>query len=94
MACKVILAAVLVAFGNALNVDDPAMSRRVIFAKVASIMPLMPLAALAEFKQASDAAVYDRAQSRTMNIARVIERAKYHGPPSLLRPVDIDCHYR
>merc|ERR1719217_1374732 len=51
------------------------MSRRTVFAK-ASLAPLVPLAAFAELKQASDAEVYARADAGSLNSARVIQRAK------------------
>ena len=71
---RLIVAAALIASGDALNVVG--MSRRAAFAKAAALIPLVPLAAFAEYKQASDAEVYGRADAGKLNAARVIERAK------------------
>ena len=71
----VVRAAILFAVAGALKVES-AMSRRAAFAKVASLAPLVPLAAVADLKQASDAAVYERADKGVMDVARVLERAK------------------
>ena len=76
MLYKLIVAAALIASGDALNVPVAGMSRRAAFAKAAALIPLVPLAAFAEFKQASDADVYYRADAGKLNAARVIERAK------------------
>jgi hypothetical protein len=71
---RLIVAAALIASGDALNVVG--MSRRAAFAKAAALIPLVPLAAFAELKQASDAEVYERADEGKLNSARVVERAK------------------
>ena len=76
MLYKLIVAAALIASGDALNVPVAGMSRRAAFAKAAALIPLVPLAAFAELKQASDAEVYGRADAGKLNAARVIERAK------------------
>ena len=76
MLYKLIVAAALIASGDALNVPVAGMSRRAAFAKAAALIPLVPLAAFAELKQASDADVYARADAGKLNAARVIERAK------------------
>merc|ERR1719460_891470 len=60
----------------ALRVNPAGMSRRAAVNAAASVLPLVPLAAFAELKQASDADVYARADSGKLNSARVIERAK------------------
>ena len=73
---RLIFAAALIASGDALNVPVAGMSRRVAFAKAAALIPLVPLAAFAEYKQASEAEVYGRADAGKLNAARVIERAK------------------
>eukprot|EP00900_Chrysochromulina_parva_P016092 jgi/Chrpa1/24484/Chrysochromulina_OHIO_Genome00002359-RA len=74
MHMRLIVAAALIASGDALNVVG--MSRRAAFAKAAALIPLVPLAAFAELKQASDAEVYERADEGKLNAARVVERAK------------------
>jgi len=71
-----VAAAALIATGDALNLPVEGMSRRAAFAKAAALIPLVPLAAFAELKQASDAEVYARADAGDLNAARVIERAK------------------
>jgi hypothetical protein len=76
MLYKLIVAASLIASGDALNVPVAGMSRRAAFAKAAALIPLVPLAAFAELKQASDAEVYGRADAGKLSAARVIERAK------------------
>ena len=76
MLYKIIVAASLIASGDALNVPVVSMPRRAVFAKAAALIPLVPLAAFAEYKQASDAEVYARADAGKLNAARVIERAK------------------
>ena len=76
MLYKIIVAASLIASGYALNVPVVSMPRRAVFAKAAALIPLVPLAAFAEYKQASDAEVYARADAGKLNAARVIERAK------------------
>jgi hypothetical protein len=73
---RIVVAASLIASGDALNVPVAGMSRRAAFAKAAALIPLVPLAAFAELKQASDADVYARADAGKLNAARVIERAK------------------
>ena len=73
---RIVVAASLIASGDALNVPVAGMSRRAAFAKAAALIPLVPLAAFAELKQASDAEVYGRADAGKLNAARVIERAK------------------
>jgi hypothetical protein len=73
MLLRRIVAAALIASGDALNVG---MSRRAAFAKATALIPLVPLAAFAEYKQASDAEVYGRADAGKLDAARVIERAK------------------
>jgi len=60
----------------ALRVNPAGMTRRAAINAAASVMPLVPLAAFAELKQASDAEVYARADDGKLNSARVIERAK------------------
>merc|ERR1719182_485554 len=60
----------------ALRVIPAGMTRRAAINAAASVMPLVPLAAFAELKQASDAEVYARADDGKLNSARVIERAK------------------
>merc|ERR1719473_2567938 len=60
----------------ALRVNPAGMTRRAAINAAASVMPLVPLAAFAELKQASDADVYKRADEGKLNSARVIERAK------------------
>merc|ERR1719258_244608 len=52
------------------------LSRRAAVAKVASLAPLVPLAAFADLKKAGDAAVYANADAGKLNAARAIERAK------------------
>merc|ERR1719217_1898772 len=52
------------------------MTRRAAVNAAAAVLPLAPLAAFAELKQASDADVYARADAGKLNSARVIERAK------------------
>lgn len=76
MLYKVLAAAFLVASGDALRVDPSGMSRRAVIGAAAAVLPLAPLAAFAELKQASDADVYQRADEGKLNAARVIERAK------------------
>ena len=76
MLYKIIVAASLIASGDALNVPVVSMPRRAVFAKAAALIPLVPLAAFAEYKQASDAEVYGRADASNLNAARVVERAK------------------
>jgi hypothetical protein len=71
-----VAAAALIATGDALNLPVEGMSRRAAIAKAAALIPLVPLAAFAELKQASDAEVYARADAGDLNAARVIERAK------------------
>jgi len=66
----------LVSSVAALRVNPSATTRRAAVGAAASVMPLVPLAAFAELKQASDADVYARADSGKLNSARVIERAK------------------
>ena len=73
---RIVVAASLIASGDALNVPVAGMSRRAAFAKAAALIPLVPLAAFAELKQASDADVYARADAGKLSAARVIERAK------------------
>jgi hypothetical protein len=73
---RLIVAAALIASGDALNVPVVGMSRRAAFAKATALIPLVPLAAFAEYKQASDAEVYARADAGKLNMARVVERAK------------------
>jgi hypothetical protein len=73
---RLIVAAALIASGDALNVPVVGMSRRAAFAKATALIPLVPLAAFAEYKQASDAEVYGRADAGNLDAARVIERAK------------------
>ena len=76
MHMRLFVAAALIASGDALNVPVVGMSRRAAFAKATALIPLVPLAAFAEYKQASDAEVYARADAGKLNAARVIERAK------------------
>jgi hypothetical protein len=76
MLMRLIVAAALIASGDALNVPVVGMSRRAAFAKATALIPLVPLAAFAEYKQASDAEVYGRADAGKLDAARVIERAK------------------
>ena len=76
MLMRLIVAAALIASGDALNVPVVGMSRRAAFTKATALIPLVPLAAFAEYKQASDAEVYARADAGKLNAARVVERAK------------------
>ena len=71
---RLVVAASLIASGDALNVVGR--SRRAALATATALIPLVPLAAFAEYKQASDAEVYGRADAGKLNAARVVERAK------------------
>jgi hypothetical protein len=73
---RIVVAASLIASGDALNVPVAGMSRRGAVANAAALFPHRPLAAFAELKQASDAEVYGRADAGKLSAARVIERAK------------------
>merc|ERR1719199_2357154 len=75
MLYKIIVAAILIASGDALKVGT-GMARRAAFAKAASLAPLVPLAAFADLKRAGDADLYKKADDGKLNAARAIERAK------------------
>jgi len=76
MLYKVIGAALLISSGEALKIQPQGLSRREAFAKGAALSALVPLAAFADLKKATDAEIYSRADAGTLNAARVIERAK------------------
>lgn len=76
MLYKILTAAFLVASGDALRISPTAMTRRAAIGAAAAALPLAPLAAFAELKQASDGEVYARADSGKLSSARAIERAK------------------
>jgi hypothetical protein len=60
MLYKIIGAALLFSSSEALNVQPKGISRREAFAKGAALSALMPLAAFAELKKATDAEIYER----------------------------------
>lgn len=76
MLYKVIGAALLLSSGEALKIQPQGLSRREAFAKGAALSALVPLAAFADLKKATDAEIYARADAGNLNAARVIERAK------------------
>lgn len=75
MLYRVVALAAFLVSADALNVGA-GMSRRSAVAKVASLAPLVPLAAFADLKRAGDAEIYARADGGKLNAARAIERAK------------------
>jgi hypothetical protein len=75
---KTLVAAFVVASGDALRIDGLS-NRRAVVGTAASALSLVPLAAFAEpeeLKKASDAEIYARADEGSLISARVVERAK------------------
>jgi len=75
MLYKLVAALAILESADALNIGA-GMSRRTAIAKVASLAPLVPLAAFADLNKAGDADIYKRADDGKLNAARAIERVK------------------
>ena len=71
MLSKTIIAAFVVASGDALHVDR-LKTRRAVIGTAASALSLAPLATFAELKKASDAEIYARADAGKLKAAKVL----------------------